>query len=82
MAMVKSNEKKNVKIIFLWLWALQCSETSLRSEFWKDGKNDGFWLLWGIFKEYVKQNIIAAVLIKANAHSVAIGGFKKYQSCK
>ena len=32
------------------------------------GKNDGFWLLWGIFKEYIKQNIILAVLRKANAH--------------
>ena len=26
------------------------------------GKNDGFWLLWGIFKEYDKQNIVTAVL--------------------
>ena len=32
------------------------------------GKNDGFWLLWGIFKEYFKQNIIMAVLRKANTH--------------
>ena len=29
------------------------------------GKNDGIWLLWGIFKEYIKQNIITAVLRKA-----------------
>ena len=36
------------------------------------GKNDGVWLLWGIFKEYLKQNIITAVLRKANAHSVVI----------
>ena len=36
------------------------------------GKNDGIWLLWGIFKEYIKQNIITAVLRKANAHSVII----------
>ena len=34
------------------------------------GKNDGFWLLWGICKEYIKQNIIKTVLRKANAHSV------------
>ena len=33
-------------------------------------KNDEVW--WGIFKEYLKQNIITAVLRKANAHSVAI----------
>ena len=36
------------------------------------GKNDGVWLLWGIFKEYLKQNIITAVLRKANAHSAVI----------
>ena len=74
MAMVKSHEKK---VIFLW----QCGEMSLKSEFSKDGycvvhtasytgKNDGVW--WGIFKEYIKQNIITAVLRKANAHSVVI----------
>ena len=31
--MVKSHEKQNVKIIFLW----RCSEISQKSEFWKDG---------------------------------------------
>ena len=36
------------------------------------GKNDGFWLLWEIFKEYIKQNIIMTVLRKANSHSVVI----------
>ena len=36
------------------------------------GKNDGVWLLWGKFKDYLKQNIITAVLRKANAHSVLI----------
>ena len=36
------------------------------------GKNGRFWLLWGIFKEYIKQNIIMAKLTKANSHSVAI----------
>ena len=36
------------------------------------GKDDGFWLLWEICKEYIKQNIIKAVLRKANAHSVVI----------
>ena len=30
------------------------------------GKNGGVW--WGIFKEYLKQNIIASILKKANAH--------------
>ena len=32
------------------------------------GKNDGFWLLWQIFKEYIKQNIIMAVLRKAHSN--------------
>ena len=32
----------------------------------------GFWVLWEIFKEYIKENIIMAVLRKANPHSVAI----------
>ena len=36
------------------------------------GEKYGFWVLWGIFKEYIKQNIIMAVLRKANSHSVAI----------
>ena len=53
--MLKSHEK-NVNIIF------QCSEMSPKSEIWKDGycvlhrKND--WVWWGIFKEYLQQNII------------------------
>ena len=34
------------------------------------GKNNEVW--WRIFKEYLKQNIITAVLRKANAHSVVI----------
>ena len=36
------------------------------------GKNYIFWVLWGIFKEYIKQNIIMAVLRKTNSHSVVI----------
>ena len=35
-------------------------------------KIDGFWLIWGICKDYIKQNIIMAVLRKANSHSVVI----------
>ena len=35
-------------------------------------KIDGFWLIWGICKDYMKQNIIMAVLRKANSHSVVI----------
>ena len=44
------------------------------------GKNDGVW--WGIFKEYIKQNIITAMLRKANAHSVVICRLIKNQQCK
>ena len=43
------------------------------------GKNDGLWLLWGIFKEYIKQNITAAALRKANAYSVVIHRSTKNQ---
>ena len=34
------------------------------------GKNDGFWLQWGIFKEYIKQSIIMVVLKKPRCHLV------------
>ena len=36
------------------------------------GKKDWFWLLWGIFNEYIKENIIMAVLRKTNSHSFDI----------
>ena len=39
------------------------------------GKNNG--VSWGIFKEYLKQTIITAVLRKANANSVVICRLKK-----
>ena len=41
------------------------------------GKKYEFWELWWIFKEHIKQNIIMAVLRKANSHSVAICGLIK-----
>ena len=45
-------------------------------------KIDGFWLLWGIFKEYIKQNNMV-VLTKTNAHSVVICRLIKNQyNCK
>ena len=43
-------------------------------------KDDGFWLLWGIFNEYIKQNIIMALLRKANFHSVDICRMLKNRS--
>ena len=36
------------------------------------GKSYGFWVLWGMFKEYIKQNIIMAVLRKADSDLVVI----------
>ena len=44
-------------------------------------KNNGFWLLWGIFKEYIRQNIIMVVFREANSHSVDICRMQKNQ-CK
>ena len=41
------------------------------TERWTE-KNYGFWLLWGVSKDYTKQNIIMTVLRKANSHSVVI----------
>ena len=35
-------------------------------------KKNGYWLLWRIFKDYIKQNIVMAVLRKANSHSVKV----------
>ena len=35
-------------------------------------KDDGFWLLWGIFNQYTKQNVIMAKLRKANFYAVDI----------
>ena len=45
-------------------------------------KDDGFWLMWGISNEYIKQNIIMAVLRNANFRSVNICRLIKNQSCK
>ena len=45
-------------------------------------KNDGFWLLWGIFKKYIKQNIIMAVLRKTHSHSIAICRLIKINNVK
>ena len=45
-------------------------------------KKDGFWFLWGMFNEYIKQNIVMVVLRKANIHSVYICRLMKNQSCK
>ena len=45
-------------------------------------KDDGFLLLWGIFNEYIKQNIIISELRKANFHSVDFCKLIKNQSCK
>ena len=36
------------------------------------GKNYGFWVLGGIIKEYIKQNIVLAVVRKTISHSLVI----------
>ena len=35
-------------------------------------ENYEFWVMWRIFKEYIKQNIFMAVLRITNSHSVVI----------
>ena len=70
MTMVKSHEKKK---LFSYDGVVKCRR-NLNFEKMDTasytGKNDGVW--WGIFKEYLKQNIIMKVLRIANAHSVVI----------
>ena len=74
---VKLHEK-NVTIISLWLYHYDVVKCRRNLNFEKmdtapcAGKNGGFLLLWGICKEYIKQNIIKVVLRKANAHSAVI----------
>ena len=71
MTMVKSN-KKNMLKLFSYDGVVKCPrylnfekmDTASYA-----GKNEGVWLLWGKFRDYLKQNIITAVLRKANAHS-------------
>ena len=67
--MVKSHEKK----LFYYDDVVKCRR-NLNFEKMDTasctGKNDGVW--WRIFKEYLKQNVITAVLRKANPHSVVI----------
>ena len=74
-----TSTKSNVEIIFskyhYHYGMVKCRQIVNFEEMdteWSTGKNYGFWVLWGIFKEYIKQNIIMAVLRKANSHSVAI----------
>ena len=79
MTMAKSQEKKMSKLFsYDYDHYDVASEKSRKSNFEKMDtapyarKNDGFWLLWGKCKEYIKQNVIKAVLRKANAQSVVI----------
>ena len=49
--------------------ALRYCEVLPKCEIWSDRywvfhrKNDGFWSLWGILEEYIKQNIINIIII-------------------
>ena len=46
------------------MWNYFCVTTSptLEEIDLSGGKNDGFWLLWGVFNKYIKQNVFMAVL--------------------
>ena len=62
--------------MFLWLphHTLQYGAWTYREEIDNDlsrGKNNGFWLLWGTFDQYIKENVMK-VLRKAKSHSVYI----------
>ena len=57
-------------------WKCQFEEVVTESS---TGKNKGFWLLRGNFKEYIKQNFTMAVLRKAISHSVDIYRMMKNQ---
>ena len=75
--MLKSHEKKMPKLfpgVVKFRQNLNFEKMDTASYTWK---NDGVW--WGIFKEYLKQNIITVVLRKANAHSVVIRRLIKNQ---
>ena len=71
MTMVKSHKKKMSKLFSYDFDHYDVVKCCRNLNFEKvdtapyAGKNDGFWLQWGIFKEYIKQNIITAVLRKA-----------------
>ena len=61
----------------MWMPTTHYGEMLLECQFLKDlccafNRNDGFWLLWGIFKEYIKQDIVIVVLQKANSHEFII----------
>ena len=87
----KSVSRGNNKIIQKEMSKLlQCDYLAIRrnvarwdaKEERNQGKDDGFWLLWGIFNEYIKQNIIMVELRKANFHSADICRLMKNQWCK
>ena len=74
--MVKSHEKK-MSNLFSYDGVVKCRRNLNfeKIDVEKIGKNDGVWC--GIFKEYLKQNFITAVLRKPNAYSVVICRFIK-----
>ena len=62
-----------------WLWNVNIEEIDTEPS---TGENDGFWLLPGIAKLYIRENIIMAVFREANSHSVDICRLQKNQNCK
>ena len=76
--MAKLHKKEMSKLFFqnistttVWWNAPKCDFEEIDTEC-STGNNFGFWVLWGIFKEFIKQNIIMAVSRKESYHSVAI----------
>ena len=74
-----TSTKPNVEIIFskyhYHYGMVKCRQIVNFEEMdteWSTGKNYGFSVLLGTFKEYIKQNLIMALLRKANSHSVVI----------
>ena len=60
-------QKELSKLFFAWV-SQQSPKSREDIDHWYWGfnqeKSDGFWLLWGIFNVYIKQNIITAELKK------------------
>ena len=84
--MAKSYEKKcqnyfmmtTSSLITVWWNGAQMSILKRLILSLQPGKNDGFWLLRGIFKEYINQNIIMDVLRKTEEVDIEPSTGKKW----
>ena len=80
---VKANEMSK---LYSWDYlTTYCSMVKCRDEINTEisrGRNFGCSLLWGVFNEYIKQNVIIAVLRKTNFHLDDICQLMRNQQCK